>query len=52
MFQWLKEKVKQRLLIVFAITVEVQLLGLWLSGTPIIRIGLALRVNLSRILQN
>jgi len=33
-------------------TIELHLSGHWLSGTPIIRIGLALRVNLSRILQN
>jgi len=32
-------------------TVELHLSGRWLSGSPIIRIGLALRVNLSRILQ-
>ena len=31
-------------------TVELHLSGRWLSGSPIIRIGLALRVNLSRIL--
>jgi len=33
------------------IIVELQLSGRWLSGPPIIRIGLAIRVNLSRILQ-
>jgi len=33
-------------------TVEFHLFGRWLTGSPIIRIGLALRVNLSRILQN
>ena len=33
-------------------TVEFHLSGRWLSGHPIIRIGLALPVNLSRILQN
>jgi len=31
--------------------VELHLSERWLSGKPIIRIGLALRVNLSRILQ-
>jgi len=34
------------------ITAELHLSGRWLSGSPIIRIDLALRVNLSRILQN
>ena len=33
-------------------TVQLQLSGIWLSGTPIIRIGLALRLKLSRILKN
>jgi len=33
-------------------TVNLHLSGLWLSGSPIIRISLALWVNLSRILQN
>ena len=33
-------------------TVEFQLSGRWLSASPIIRIGLARRVDLSRILQN
>jgi hypothetical protein len=33
-------------------TVELHLPGRWLSGSPIIWIGLDLRVNLSRILQN
>jgi len=33
-------------------TAELHLSGRWLSVSPIIRIGLALRVNLSRILQN
>jgi len=32
--------------------VDLQLPGRWLFGSSIIRIGLALRVNLSRILQN
>jgi len=32
--------------------VELHLSGSWLSGQPFIRIGLALLVNLSRILQN
>ena len=32
-------------------TVELHLSGSWLSGSPIIRIGLALGLNLSRILQ-
>ena len=32
-------------------TVEIHLSGSRLSGTPIIRIGLALRVNLSRMLK-
>ena len=31
---------------------ELHLSGCWLSGSPIIRIGLARPVNLSRILQN
>jgi hypothetical protein len=31
-------------------TVELHLSGRWLSGSPIVRIGLARRVNLSRIL--
>jgi hypothetical protein len=31
---------------------ELHLYGRWLSGSPIIRIGLALLVNLSVILQN
>jgi hypothetical protein len=35
----------------YDITVEIHSSGRWLSGTPIIRIGLALRLNLSRILQ-
>jgi hypothetical protein len=34
------------------ITVELHLAGRWLSGSAIIRNGLALRVNVSRILQN
>ena len=33
-------------------TVVLHFTGRWLSGSPIIRIGLALRVNLSIILQN
>jgi len=33
-------------------TVELHLSGRWLSRSPIIRIGLAFRVILSRILQN
>jgi hypothetical protein len=33
-------------------TAELHLSGSWLSGSPVIRIGLALRVNLSRIQQN
>jgi len=33
-------------------TAELRLSRRWLSGSPIIRIGLALRVNLSRIRQN
>jgi len=33
-------------------TVELHLSGRWLAGSPIIRFGLALRVNLSRIQQN
>jgi len=33
-------------------TAELHLSGRWLSGSPIIRIGLALRIILSRILQN
>jgi hypothetical protein len=32
--------------------VEIDLSGRWLSRSPVIRIGLACRVNLSRILQN
>jgi hypothetical protein len=32
-------------------TVELHLSGCWLSGSPIIRICLALRLNLSRVLQ-
>jgi len=31
--------------------VEIHLYGSWLHGSPIIRIGLTIRVNLSRILQ-
>jgi hypothetical protein len=34
------------------VTVELRLSGRWLSGQPIIRIGLDLWGNLSRILQN
>jgi len=33
-------------------TIELHVSGRWLSGYPIIRIGLALPVNLLRILQN
>jgi len=33
-------------------TTELHLTGRWLSGSPITRIGSALRVNLSRILEN
>jgi len=33
-------------------TVKLHLSGRCLSGSPIIQIGLALQVNLSRILQN
>jgi len=33
-------------------TVELHLYGRWLTGSPIIRIGLAFRTNLSRILKN
>jgi len=33
-------------------TVELHLSRRWISGSPIIRIALARRVNLSRILQN
>ena len=33
-------------------TMELRVFKRWLSGSPIIRIGLVLRVNLSRILQN
>jgi len=33
-------------------TIEIRLSGYWSSGTPIIQIGLALRGNLSKILQN
>jgi len=33
-------------------TVELHLSGRWLSGPPIIRTGLVLPVNLSRILHN
>jgi len=33
-------------------TVQLRLFGRWLSGSPIIRIGFALRVNPSRIQQN
>jgi len=33
-------------------TVELHSSGSWLSGSPIIRIGLVLQVNLSRILPN
>jgi len=31
---------------------EIHLSGRWLYGPPIIRIGLSLRINLPRILQN
>jgi len=34
------------------VRLELHSSGRWLSGSPIIRIGLVLRVNLSRILQN
>ena len=33
-------------------TLKLHLSGRWLSGSPIIRIDMVLRVNLSRILQN
>jgi uncharacterized protein YhdP len=33
-------------------TVELHVSEYWLSGSPIVRIGLALRVDMSRILQN
>jgi len=35
----------------FRITLELHLSGRWLSGSPIIWMGLALGINLSRILQ-
>jgi hypothetical protein len=36
----------------YQITAELHLSGSWLSGSPIIQIGLALRVGLVRIIQN
>ena len=45
---------KQQHIFIYSIynTEELHLSGRWLSGMPIIRIGSALGVNLSRILQN
>jgi hypothetical protein len=39
-------------LVLFECTVELHLTGRFLTVSPVIRIGLALRVNFSRILQN